>query len=198
MSVSTWSCSVVRVEQAAYTLEAKDGDFELRRYPPRVVAETYVEGEFDDVGNEGFRRLFAYIGGDNRTKSSIAMTAPVTQEETSETIAMTAPVTQEAVGGSYRITFVMPAQYTPETLPEPVDERVRLREEPERWIAAVRYGGTWQRSRYLAQEELLRQWVAERPLQPTGAPAVWARYDPPFMPWFLRHNEVLIAVEPPG
>jgi hypothetical protein len=196
-SMGAYGCSSLTVEQAAYTVQAKDGNFELRRYPRRVVAETYVDGEFDDVGNEGFRRLYAYIAGDNRTKSSIAMTAPVVQEKTSEEIAMTAPVTQEAADGRYRITFVMPAAYTLETLPEPADERVRLREEAERWVATVRYGGTWRRSRYLEHEKRLRRWVAQRELQPTGEPPVWARYDPPFMPWFWRRNEVLVPVEPP-
>jgi hypothetical protein len=185
------------VEQAAYTVEVTEGDFELRRYPVRVVAETFVAGDFDDVGGEGFRRLVGYIRGRNRSRDSIAMTAPVGQEAASEKISMTAPVTQEALSGSYRITFVMPAGYTLASLPEPLDERVQLREEPARWMAAVRYGGTWRRSRYQEQRRRLEAWIAERGLSPSGTPAVWARYDPPFMPWFLRTNEVLVEVEAP-
>jgi len=51
------------------------------------------------------------------------MTAPVSQEGASEKIPMTAPVNQEQVGGKWRITFLMPTQYTLETLPEPLDAR---------------------------------------------------------------------------
>jgi len=36
--------------------------------------------------------------------------------------------------------------------------------------------------------------MAERGLAAAGD-AVWARYNPPFTPWFLRRNEVLIPVQ---
>ncbi len=182
------------VEQARYAVEVADGAFELRRYEPRVVAETRVTGDFEDVGNVAFRRLAGYIGGANRAKTSIAMTAPVTQEA-GERIAMTAPVTQQSDGESYRIAFVMPASYTLDRLPEPNDASIALREEPARGVAAIRYRGTWSQARYERHLGELRAWIAAQGLVPTGAPPVWARYDPPFMPWFLRRNEVLIEVE---
>ncbi len=189
---------VVRgVEQALYQVERSDGAYELRSYPPRVVAEMRLEGSFEDVGNDAFRPLAAYLGGENRSRASIAMTAPVTQESSSESIAMTAPVTQESDGSSYRVCFVMPASRSLETLPEPTDPRVTLREEPARTLAVIRYRGTWTESRYRENLERLRAWVGAQGLVQSGAPPVWARYDPPFMPWFLRRNEVLIEVEPP-
>jgi hypothetical protein len=124
------------------------------------------------------------------------MTAPVTQEGASEKIAMTAPVTQESDGASYRICFVMPASYALADLPEPSDPRVVLREEPARIMAAVRYRGFWTESRYRENLARLRDWIARQGWVESGAPPVWARYDPPFMPWFLRRNEVLIALAP--
>jgi hypothetical protein len=36
--------------------------------------------------------------------------------------------------------------------------------------------------------------MAQRQLEPVG-PAVWARYDAPFKPWFLRRNEILYPIE---
>jgi hypothetical protein len=161
-----------------------------------VVAETFIEGDFESVGNEGFRRLFDYISGANRTQARISMTAPVVQEPASQKIAMTAPVGQEKVGDRYRITFLMPAKDTLETLPEPTDARVRLRAEPARTVAAIRYSGLWSRSRYEEHERKLREWIQRRGLETVGEP-VWARYDPPFMPWFLRRNEILTEVREP-
>ncbi|MGA8054076.1 MAG: heme-binding protein [Burkholderiales bacterium] len=76
------------------------------------VAETYVDGEFDSVGNEGFRRLARSIGGDKRTKASIAMTAPVEQAPASQKIAMTAPVEQAKSGDRWRVAFVLPVSFT--------------------------------------------------------------------------------------
>jgi len=184
------------VEKLAYRTIEQDGRFELRMIEPHVVAETFVEGDFDNVGNEGFRRLVDYIGGANRTQARISMTAPVVQEPASEEIAMTAPVAQEKVGDRYRITFVMPSEYTLESLPQPTDARIQLRAEPQRRVAAIRYSGRWSRSRYEDYERSLHEWIRQRGLEPVSEP-VWARYDPPFMPWFLRRNEILIEVREP-
>jgi hypothetical protein len=134
--------SATAIEKAKYTVVEKEDDFELRQYEAQIVAETYVEGSLKDSGNDGFRRLYAYITGDNKKKQSISMTAPVGQEAGSEKIAMTAPVNQEKKDSQWRITFFMPAEYTLETLPEPIDDRVKLLEEPGRLMAAVRYSGT--------------------------------------------------------
>ena len=179
------------IEKLAYRTIEQDGDIELRRIEPHVVAETFVEGDFERVGNEGFRRLAAYIGGANRKRAKVAMTAPVAQEPVSERIAMTAPVGQEKVEDRYRITFVMPSKYTLANLPQPTDERIRLREEPARTVAVIRYTGFWSRSRYEVHERRLREWIQRRGLESVGEP-VWARYDPPFIPWVLRRNEILI------
>ena len=183
-------------EKLAYRTIERDGRFELRVIEPQVVAETIVEGDFERVGNEGFRRLVDYIGGANRTRDRISMTAPVAQEPASEQIAMTAPVAQEKVGDRYRITFLMPSKYELQTLPQPIDSRIRLRAEPVRRVAAIRYTGFWSRSRYDDHERMLREWIQQRGLEPISEP-VWARYDPPFMPWFLRRNEILIEVREP-
>jgi hypothetical protein len=185
---------LMAIETAPYHVVEKDGDFELRQYPSYVVAETLVEGEMDEVGNEGFRRLFGYISGNNRKKQSISMTAPVTQEKTAEKIAMTAPVTQERSGDKFRITFMMPSEYTLDILPEPLDSRVALKAEPARLVAVIRYSGTWSVKRFEQHKQKLDEWISKRSLKPLADP-VWARYDPPFKPWFLRRNEVLIPVE---
>ncbi len=186
--------SAVAIEKAKYTVLEREDDFEVRQYELQIVAETYVSGDLEDVGDEGFRRLYAYISGDNQKKQSISMTAPVAQESESEKISMTAPVSQEQKGNQWRITFLMPAEYTLETLPEPLDERVKLVKEPGRLMAAVRYSGTWSKKGYEKHKALLKEHIRRRGLTIAGA-AVWARYDPPFMPWFLRRNEVLIPVE---
>ena len=183
------------IEEIPYTVLEQSGEFALREYPTYIVAETYVEGPFEQVGSEGFRRLAAYINGENRKKQSIAMTAPVNQEVLSEKIAMTAPVNQEKSADTWRITFVMPEKYSLDTLPEPIDPRVSIKQDPGRLMATVRYSGTWSRKRYEENKKRLQAWMKERGFKQTGEP-VWARYDPPFMPWFLRRNEVLIPVDP--
>jgi len=183
----------VATEEVKYQVLESSGDFELRQYESSLGAETTVEGDFHEVGNEGFRRLFDYISGKNRKKQSIPMTAPVSQEASSEKIPMTAPVNQEKVGGAWRITFLMPSAFTMETLPEPLDSRVKLVKIPGRLTAALSYSGTWSRDHYEGKEQRLKELIRQRGLKIEGEP-VFARYNPPFMPWFLRRNEVLIPV----
>jgi hypothetical protein len=122
------------------------------------------------------------------------MTAPVTQENQFEKIAMTAPVNQVKRDNRWRITFLMPSDYSMDQLPEPLDERVVLKQDPELLVAAIKYSGTWSKSRYNEKKALLEDFIAERGLKVAGE-AIWARYDPPFTPWFLRRNEVLIPIE---
>jgi hypothetical protein len=182
------------LEEAGYSVLKPDGDFELRQYKPSIVAETWVEGEFEKAGNEGFRRLFAYIDGQNRKKQSIPMTAPVSLEAEREKISMTAPVSLEKTGGKFRITFLMPSRYTLETLPEPLDSQVELKQVPGRLIAAIRYSGTWKKSLYDEKQAALLKWIEQNGLRAAGEP-IFARYNSPFSLWFLRRNEVLIPVE---
>jgi hypothetical protein len=193
MSIFFVGKAAVAIEEVKYTVVEKEGDFELRDYEPFIVAETLVEGDFSAVGNVGFRRLYDYISGNNRKQASISMTAPVTQEARSEKISMTAPVTQENQGGKWRITFMMPSQYSMKTLPEPLDPNVKLKQESKRVVAALRYSGTWSQKRYSEKEARLFEWIEKRGFRAVGEP-VFARYNSPFMPWFLRRNEVLIPV----
>ncbi len=184
------------IETLGYRTVREDGPFEIRRIEPHIVAATFVEGDFDDVGTVGFRRLFEYISGLNRSEAEIAMTAPVSQTPSDAAPLRGRPVAQEGSDGRFRITFVMPSEYTLETLPVPEDERIVLQAEAPRTVAALRYSGFWTRSRYRAHERKLRDWIVLQGLETVGEP-VWARYDPPFMPWFLRRNEILITVREP-
>lgn len=188
-------------EQPEYTVVERYDDFELRRYDPYIVAETDVYGNFSEVGNEAFGILSGYIFGNNRQQTRMEMTAPVNQVPASrrgETIAMTAPVSQNMLSdadSTYTLSFVMPSAWTLATLPEPVDERIRLRKTDSRLVAARTYSGTWSESRYRTNEEKLLQAIRAANLETTGEP-VFARYNSPFTLWFLRRNEVQVEIAP--
>lgn len=188
----SWGCAT-GIEEAPYTVVRQDENLELRDYASHIVAETKVESTLEEAGNKAFRRLFNYISGENRQQQEIAMTAPVTQKASSEKIAMTAPVGQQRRGDAWVVSFMMPESYTMETLPAPENPAVRLREVPARRVAAVRYSGTWSEARYREHLAELEAWMADEGLQAAGQP-IWARYNAPITPWFLRRNEVLIPV----
>jgi effector-binding domain-containing protein len=182
------------IEEAKYNVIKKDGKFEIRDYAPHILAETVVDGDIEGAGSKAFKRLFRYISGDNRSQEKVAMTAPVSQEPRSEKIKMTAPVGQRSTGEQWAVSFMMPSSYTIETLPQPDDPKISLRQVPAHRMAAVRYSGFWSEKKYLQNKKRLESWIDGEGLTIAGDP-VWARYNAPFMPWFLRRNEILIPVE---
>lgn len=186
---------VMAIEEAEYDLVSEHGDIEVRLYSPHIVAETVVYEDIEEAGNAAFQRLFGYITGSNTSQTDIAMTAPVSQQQSNEEIAMTAPVGQQQLGDGWAISFMMPNTYTIETLPVPEDDRVVLRQVPSQTIAAIRYSGFWSESNYLEHKAELETWIKQSGYRINGQ-AIWARYNAPFTPWFLRRNEVLIPISP--
>lgn len=181
------------IERPRYEVLQKQGELEVRAYAPYVVAETEVGGDRGSAGSSAFGVLAGYIFGKNRGAKKLAMTAPVTQVE-SEKLAMTAPVAQVATPeGKWAVQFMMPSGYTLATLPEPLDPGVHFREVPARKMAALRYSGTWSEQNYERHLSQLRSEVKAVGLTTKGEP-VWARYDPPWKPWFLRTNEILLEL----
>lgn len=188
------AADAMAIEEAKFNVVKKDGRFEVRDYEPHILAETVVEGDVEKAGSKAFRKLFRYISGDNSSREKVEMTAPVSQEPGGEKIEMTAPVGQQGAQGQWTVSFMMPASYTLETLPEPDDPNISLRLVPAHRMAAVRYSGFWSEKKYLQHKNKLEAWINEEGLTIVGDP-VWARYNPPFTPWFLRRNEILIPVD---
>lgn len=197
--------AMARIEEPAFDSIKKEGDFEVRQYRGFIVAETFVKGDMNDAGSEAFRAIAGYIFGGNISASAnssekIAMTAPVTMEKTtSEKIAMTAPVVMEksmekSADENYRVHFVMPSQYTMQTLPKPVNPKVTLREVAAQKMAVIRFSGFSTDEKVRVKTEELTSWIEKQGLKIIGKPQ-FARYDPPMMPPFLRRSEVMIAVE---
>jgi hypothetical protein len=189
--LTAWNAAMAIEEPPYSVLHSYDG-FEVRRYAPYLVAETLVNAPAEEAGNQGFRILAAYIFGQNKGARSIEMTAPVVQSP--RTIAMTAPVVQTGSPGAFAIQFAMPAGWTLATLPQPNDPRVTLREIPARTVAVIRYSGTWSQGHYSEQLAMLRQDLAREGLRSHADP-IWARYDAPWKPWFLRRNEIWLPLD---
>ncbi len=218
---------VQNVETPAYRVVTQEGDFEIRDYPPLVVAEVRRQGPRQEALRAGFGPLARYIFAEERGGERISMTAPVTQQRP-ERISMTAPVAAQVIppaarpagapqataqtgdpavpaqttaaevlpdaatqGDDWAVRFIMPAQYQLEQLPAPAGSDVRLSEVSPRRVAAIRFSGRASDELIASKEEALRAWLAARDLT-AAAPAIYAFYNDPFTPGFLRRNEVLI------
>jgi hypothetical protein len=138
--------------------------------------------------------LFEYISGANTGDQSISMTAPVTQKPASDDgakISMTAPVAQtETPEGDWQVAFYLPRDYTTETAPKPTDDRVSIISVPGERVVAIRFSGFWSDSNYAEHNAELQAFIAAEGLITEGEP-IFAYYNAPFVPWFLRRNEVI-------
>jgi SOUL heme-binding protein len=181
------------IEEPDYKVLRTVEGVELRQYAPYVVAEVVLNATAEDAGNQAFPILAGYIFGKNKGERKFAMTAPVTQAAEPVKMAMTAPVTQSAAAGGMRVQFVLPRGVTLESAPEPLDPRVQLRLVPASQRVVIRYSGTWTQANYDEHLALLKAIVARSDIATEGEP-VLARYNAPFTPWFLRRNEIWLAV----
>lgn len=190
-------------EQQHYELVRRYPHFELRRYPEYVVAEVTVTAGFDRAGNAAFRHLFNYISGNNTARQKLAMTAPVLQEAGPQKLAMTTPVLQSGPldgpgkPGEFTVAFVLPAGVTAENAPVPTDPEVSVRAVPGSLAAVMGFSGGGSASAFKRHTTGLQAALTLAGLTAVGPPR-FARFDPPFKPWFLRHNEVVQDVAEPA
>ena len=181
------------IEEPDYQVIRKFDNVELRQYAPYVVAEVVLDTPAEDAGSQAFPILAGYIFGKNKGEKKFAMTAPVTQTAVPVRMDMTAPVTQAAVAGGMQVQFVLPKGVTLATAPEPIDARVQLRVVPAGTRAVIRYSGTWSQANYLEHLAELKASLEAVGVATQGEP-VLARYNVPFTPWFMRRNEIWLAL----
>jgi hypothetical protein len=191
---SIWGYFSSNVEQAEYSIIRRANGYEIREYPTHIVAQTTVSGTYEESLNQGFRIIAGYIFGGNTKKESIAMTAPVSaQNSTSEKIAMTAPVIATTEGTSRVISFVMPKKYTLATLPSPTDSRVQLVAIPAKKMAVLRFSWLRNADRVKEKEQRLLEMLARDGVKTIGSIS-FAGYNAPWTPPWMTRNEVMIEV----
>lgn len=198
LAMSFYGLTVMAIEEPEFDTLSRNDSYEIRRYESYVVAEVDVAGDFKTAGNRAFQVLAGYIFGDNAPNEKMAMTAPVESRRHSggEKMKMTAPVQSSPsaqLSDGFTYSFVMESKYTMDTLPEPTDPEIRLREIPGRVVAVRRYSGGWSQEKYQKEEAVLLEALAVDDIVPVGEP-VFARYNPPFMPWFMRRNEIIVEL----
>ena len=175
------------VETVKYEILRKLDRVEIRRYPRIVLAK---------VGNyetDSFGLLFRFISGDNKAKEKVKMTAPVVSQDASQEIKMTSPVLSDFSNEGY-MAFVLPSEFSLEATPEPLDSRVKIEELPARVVAVLRFSGGWSEKHFEAKTKELLDELAKAKIRTRGS-VFTMLYNPPFIPGFLRRNEVAIEIE---
>ena len=181
-----------KVEQPKYEIISSQGDIEIRQYQPMVIAEVTIYGKRKEAIKSGFKILAGYIFGDNKLRENISMTAPVKQQS-NEKISMTAPVRQQEVPGRWKISFVMPSQYSISTIPIPDYKDISIEKIDSKKYAVIKFSGMNSDKNIHFHENKIKKYLSENKIQSISS-SIYAFYNPPLTLPFLRRNEVMIEI----
>ncbi len=199
LGASAWGIMKVffNYEQANYQVAVSEGKFEIRDYAPMIVAQGEFIGQRNEAIDKGFMVVASYIFGKNISEKKIDMTTPVMQQS-SEKIPMTVPIMQaKGQNNSWTLSFVMPSEYTLQTLPVPNNPDIKLKEIPAKRFAVIRFSGMWTQSNLTKRTLELETFLKSKQLVTLSSP-VYAFFNPPWTPWFLRRNEIMIEIQVNG
>ena len=173
-------------ERPSYNVVLKEDGLEIRDYAAAIVVETQVLASRRDAAGEAFRSLFNYISGNNTSSLEIPMTAPVAQ-----TRAGKGP---DGFSGKWAIRFFLPSNYSVENIPQPLQQGINIVTLEAQRFASVSFKGTQNDKKVAKYTTRLRKFISQKGYEVSGEP-VYAFYDPPFVPWFLRDNEILLPIQ---
>jgi len=168
-------------ETPIYNKLKSAGKFELRSYPKSIIASVLVDAnDHNQAGSQAFGVLADYIFGNNNSRSSIAMTAPVSAASRKN--------------GQYIVSFTMPVKYSLASLPEPNNSLVTITPRDPYLAAVVRFSGYTSAKKTDKMTLELQTWAKSAQLKLKRSVSV-LRYDAPYKPGFLRRNEISIEVD---
>lgn len=191
-----WTLAVVYgIEWPTYRIIEKKQGYEIREYESYTVAEIEVEGNMKQALYAWFRQLAGYIFGGNISRTSIGVSASLQTMRAPENIAMTVPVMESASGNKkHTIAFTMPSKYTLETLPQPNNPKIVLRNVPKSRKAVIKYSWYATEKRVNTKKKQLKN-LLDRDGYIMKGEMISAQYNPPMSFPFLRRNEIMVDVE---
>ena len=184
-------------EEPEFTLISQENAIEIREYQPKIIASVEVEGDFDDASSKGFKLLADYIFGNNLLNGEaqkISMTAPVEMTPLAEDIVMTSAIMKSEINHKWQVNFVMPKEYSLDTLPRPNNEQVKIIEIPKEKYAVIVFSGLVRDSSYSEKAQLLKDFILTKNFTQLEAIKI-ARYNPPWTLPFFRRNELMVKIK---
>ena len=178
------------LEEPDYQVLQSELNIEIRLYKPMIIAEVNVEGIRKDAIRDGFRLIADYIFGNNTNGSRTKIPG---RAKNGLKIPMTAPVQQQSTGKSWQISFVMPSKYTIDSLPEPKNDRVKLKEILSKKFIVIQFSGKISNENLAEHEKQLMNYIKAKDFKTYGSPK-YAFYNPPWTLTFMRRNEVMLEI----
>ena len=180
------------VEVPAYKILKKEQNIEIRQYPPLIIAEVKTAGSRQDAIGDGFRILADFIFGNNEGEKQLSMNGPITQQQGIK-IAMTAPVQQEKTDTEWAISFIMPSKFSIDTIPNPINDRIKIIQIPSKRYAVITFSGRSTETNLTKHTNELENYMNGSSYSKVGN-AKYAFYNPPWTLPFLRRNEVQFEI----
>ena len=184
-------------EEPDFKILSEEGEFQIREYDQKIIAQVEVEGDFDEASSKGFKLLADYIFGNNLLdgeSKKISMTAPVEMSPLAENLIMTSSIMDDQINNKWLINFVMPQEYSLDTLPKPNNPQINIIEVPKEKYAVIVFSGLVRESSYAEKVELLSNYLKENGFKQQGAIKI-ARYNPPWTLPFFRRNELMVRID---
>jgi effector-binding domain-containing protein len=184
-------------EEPEFKLILEEGEFQIREYEPKIIAQVEIDGDFEEASSKGFKLLADYIFGNNILEGDsqkISMTAPVEMSPLAENLLMTSSIMDDDINNKWTINFVMPKEYTIDTLPKPNNSEVKIIKVPSEKYAVIVFSGLVRESSYAEKSELLSNYIKANNFMPQGTIKI-ARYNPPWTLPFFRRNELMVKID---
>ena len=176
------SMSSSKIENYSYTTVQKMEGFEIRKYRASnfSVVELPAQG-YKATSSSGFRQLAGYIFGGNEKEQSIAMTSPVIMN----------------FGATNEMMFMIPSDQKVDELPKPNNPNIQFKQEGERYVAVIAFGGWANDSKIESYTDKLRTLLLENQIQFEESTFSYLGYNPPYEV-FNRKNEIIVEINPDG
>lgn len=180
-------------EEPKFYVILKDSNFQIRKYYPFNMAQTFIRGDYDYAMTEGFFRLANYIYGANLDGEIMSMQSPVLQSK-SKKLVVSAPVLHEQKTDGWMMSFILPSKYKFEKLPRPLEENIEIIKVPSLIVASIKYSGANSEEKINEKSRELLDWVDGHEDFSIISEPRCAQYDAPHVLSFLRRNEIQVTV----
>jgi len=171
--------NIMANEEPDYTVLKKESEIEIRQYKNFLTASIEIEGNRKEAIGKGFRFLFKYISGENKNKESISMTIPVMQKSSGN--------------NKWNVSFVVPKKFDIKNAPQPDNVNIQLKNNSDLKVIAITFSGLFSDGNIEENETKLRNYIKEKGIK-IEEPAIYAGYNAPWTPWFLKRNEVMFKL----
>ena len=171
--------NIMANEEPDYTVLKKESEIEIRQYKNFLTASIEIEGNRKEAIGKGFKFLFKYISGENKNKENISMTIPVMQKSSGN--------------NKWNVSFVVPKKFDIKNAPQPDNVNIQLKNNSDLKVIAITFSGLFSDGNIEENETKLRNYIKEKGIK-IEEPAIYAGYNAPWTPWFLKRNEVMFKL----